>query len=289
MLRSRHRLANVFLLAYSVLASAAHAELSVEATLQFELARGDSALAFPSDPLVPWQASGVAPIELVGSGSNFSVLLPAGIVFTPPVTPNGIRAIGIIASNPLQAGLLSNLGIAPGVLHGLGTAAPATGKLPLAGVLTYTRPSSFGRTVPLTTASGATGVGIGGGSIVRVNPPYMGFDVPRISLQGAPWTVGAAALQSQTAVQGPLQNYSRAGFAHGPISGTQSVLAGGVLQLVTPIQVESAFYSSYTRTWGLFGILTLRFVPEPALGLTFGVGALALAMLGRIRSRRDPS
>lgn len=135
---------------------------------------------------------------------------------------------------------------------------------------------------PLTSHSGATGAGIGGTLLHGpVTPPGSTF----ISIRGAPWTVGSAMLQSETQ-NGSIASFARAGFAHGPLSATTSVTqSGGALQVVTPIQIRSG-RPGLDASSGVFGELTLHFVPEPGRALLLGAGSTALFSLGRARRRR---
>ena len=122
--------------------------------------------------------------------------------------------------------------------------------------------------LPLT-VGGTRGAGIGG--LVTVNT--FGKAGVKISVAGAPWTIGVTT----------VSNSVRSGFAHGPVSGTTTTAKeGGVVQLVTPIQV--------TTTLGgvsdIIGILRIVLVPEPGSGLLLGAGVIALAAMGRRRARR---
>ena len=68
-------------------------------------------------------------------------------------------------------------------------------------------------------------------------------------------------------------------------SGTTGLLSSGLIQLVTPNLIHSKTQFSDYRTWGIFGELTLRFVPEPGVGVMLVAGAVALILLGRHRVR----
>jgi len=95
-----------------------------------------------------------------------------------------------------------------------------------------------------------------------------------LTVRGAPWTAGTAAIGTITQM----------GFAHGPASASSSTLApGGALRLVTPflIQVRGAD--------PVFSFASLRydFVPEPRGLALVGVGLALLAGTGA-RAARAP-
>jgi hypothetical protein len=130
--------------------------------------------------------------------------------------------------------------------------------------------------LPLSRASGASGVGVGG--LLTLGR----FSPTRISVEVAPWTVGTASISVETRYGGSLLVPAH-GWLHGPASFTQSTaLPGGALSLVTPLQVVS----EHGRLYQGFGRLTLRFVPEPGRLVLLGSGALTLLALGRRRSSR---
>lgn len=127
-------------------------------------------------------------------------------------------------------------------------------------------PCGFPIDIPLT-ENGTAGVGIGGTVMVST------FS---ISLKGAPWTVATATIATNGAT------YTRAGFAHGPVSATSSTAqVGGVVQLVTPAVITS----SLGTTFAVFSVLTLDFVPEPNGLLLLGSGLAFLLLLARRRPR----
>jgi hypothetical protein len=124
--------------------------------------------------------------------------------------------------------------------------------------------------VPLT-VGGTRGAGIGG--LVTVNT--FGTAGLKLSVAGAPWTIGTTT----------ISNSVRSGFAHGPASGTTTTAKeGGVVQLVTPVRVTT----SLDFDLDFIGILRVVLVPEPGTGLLLGAGVIALAAMGRRRARRGP-
>ncbi|MFQ5415733.1 MAG: S8 family serine peptidase [Myxococcota bacterium] len=128
--------------------------------------------------------------------------------------------------------------------------------------------------VPLT-VHGTAGVGIGG----LVTASSSGI---RISIQGAPWTIGTATVTNvMTSMSGYASPYYQ-GFGHTPMSGTLSASSIGTLQLVTPIKVTTNLPNPDI---GGFGVLNVRFVPEPGGLMLLLTGAAALALLGRKRMK----
>ncbi len=132
--------------------------------------------------------------------------------------------------------------------------------------------------IPLT-AGGTRGAGIGG--LITVN----GFASAgvKISLQGAPWTIGTAVASNGSTPNGaPTTTASRMGFAHGPASGsTSTARPDGVVQLVTPIQVETTLPG--LERIGFIASLRLVLVPEPGTASMLGAGVAAMAWLARRR------
>jgi len=107
----------------------------------------------------------------------------------------------------------------------------------------------------------------------------------RISLQGAPWTVGTTYVNNRTPTSSNVTMFRRTGFAHGPESLTSSAaMTGGVVQFVTANQVTATGIPRNDLT-GQIILHRLHFIPEPGLLLLLGSGALGMAMLGRRRMR----
>jgi hypothetical protein len=137
-----------------------------------------------------------------------------------------------------------------------------------------------------TTSGEYTGVGVGG--TFSINPGGTGGI--RISVQGAPWTVGTVSVSNITSM-GVITIQTAMGFAHGPASLTSSTaLPGGVLQLVTASQVIAVGIPNSPapdgEPSGQFNTLRLEFIPEPGLLLLLGSGAAGMALLGRKRLKK---
>jgi hypothetical protein len=134
---------------------------------------------------------------------------------------------------------------------------------------------------------GGQAVGIGGMITVNTFTQGGGFE---LSIQAAPWTVGIASIKNVTteAPNGAITTYTKTlqGFVHGPASNTTSTaLISGVIQLVTPVLVETNL--GQPDTWqAVWAQITLHFIPEPGLLLLLGSGVAGLLMLGRHRMRK---
>lgn len=257
----------------------------VEATFRLRLANGTPALNFFLK--TPFEATGVAPVVVSGgpgafaisftgidlataSSTNPYVYIPLA-TFWPPVGAS-FSLSGGLATPRIGAGVLSLLGVSGG-------SATASGALPLQGRIGAG--ASHGPAVITSLSASSFGPGVGGPLLVATTT---NTGIARISLQGAPWMVGSASLHSQTA-NGALQTFIERGFVHGPSSGTSDVLQSGTIGLVTPIQIQSQYTGSPVFTFGVFGELTLRFVPEPNEMLLLLPGSGLLAVLGRRRRR----
>ena len=130
---------------------------------------------------------------------------------------------------------------------------------------------------------GTKGVGVGG--VITAG----GYGGIQFSLQAAPWTIKTATVLDQiTPTGGPpriMTTWVAEGWAHGPVSTTTSTAQpGGVVQLVTPNQIVTN--AALNEKIGSFGILVIRFIPEPGLLLLLGSGVAGLALLGRRRMRQ---
>ena len=83
-----------------------------------------------------------------------------------------------------------------------------------------------------------------------------------------------------------VYNDTRSGFQHGPASATSNTGAiGGVLQLVTPVKIETNLNPPST-VLAVWGEITLSTIPEPGLAILLGSGVAGLVLLGRQRMRK---
>ena len=142
--------------------------------------------------------------------------------------------------------------------------------------------------IPIPFGDGVSGVGIGGMFTVNGFSKANGF---KLSVQGAPWTIGLASMRNITTEtpNGAITTYTKTiqGFVHGPASGTSGSSAAaisGVLQIVTPVVIETSLGAP--DTWqAVWTEVKLHFIPEPGLLLLLGSGIAGLLMLGRHRMR----
>ena len=227
--------------------------------------------------------SGIATVNAAGADTalNTLSLAPGGIAGVAVVPVTDPEVTNTIASIQLSGSL------GAGVLHPFSAAVQSQplltqNILPLVGVARVCLVvAGCGSSQQIFAFQhGAAGIGVGGvwsGS---------GFSYGnRVSVHGAPWTVGTALLSFVTA-QGNTVSIPEFGAVHGPLSLTGSTaLAGGEIQLVTPVLVTSgAEPGPFTG----FVTTTIRFIPEPEAPLLLCSGALSLVLLGRnrIQSRR---
>jgi hypothetical protein len=138
----------------------------------------------------------------------------------------------------------------------------------------------------LTLNDGATGVGIGG-TLTGMS------DVFFVSVEAAPWTVktGTSIDQITTPMtEDGLKTFvtvTAKGFAHGPASLTTSTAQpSGVVQLISPMQVRTNIAQGSNAKVGLFGRMTIHFIPEPGMLLLLASGVAGLVVLGRSRLRK---
>jgi hypothetical protein len=234
------------------------------------------------DPAIPdahFTGAGIASVTTANGGAALVTLALAG----------GISgAAALLVTDPEVSGTLPS--VRATVALGSGTLRPfhppttfgqpqlAENTLPIPGVVRLcllTTGCGLGHALALTLGDGATGVGIGG--LLTLGD----FGGSRVSVQAAPWTPATASLPFPTTSGGSVFA-TRTGFVHGAFSFTGSTaLTGGMLQLVTPVAVTSVGGKAFAS----FGVLTLRFVPEPTSLAMLTSGAIGLLVLARTRRR----
>jgi hypothetical protein len=138
--------------------------------------------------------------------------------------------------------------------------------------------------IPIGT-KGGDAVGVGGMITVNTFSKGGGF---HLSVWGAPWTIGVASIRNVTTEtpNGGISTYTKTiqGFVHGPASGSSTAAISGVLQIVTPVRIQTSGDSRDNINAGWVEV-RLHFIPEPGLLLLLGSGAAGLLMLGRSRTR----
>jgi len=147
----------------------------------------------------------------------------------------------------------------------------------------------------LTQHTGTVVKGAGIGGVLQID--QTGPNAIHISIEAAPWTIKTRTSidQISTPMTGTLalKKYitkKHRGFAHDPASTTTNTAnpasGGGVVQLITPMQVRTNLTLGSSLKLGLFGFLTIKFIPEPGMLLLLGSGVAGLVLLGRHRMRK---
>jgi hypothetical protein len=202
----------------------------------------------------------------------------------PEVEGNAVAAIvvdGTLATGtfaPISGGAASAVGL-------------ARDRLPMHGVakicILSTSCDSY-IALPLTeptTVNGTANRGVGIGGLLTAG----GFGKIRVSLQAAPWTIKVTTVVDQIETTGGQVIFTfqtAVGWAHAPASTTSnSAQPSGVVQLISPGQIETNLPYGTSDKMGAFIILVVHFVPEPGLLLLLGSGVLGLTVLGRRRLR----
>lgn len=260
--------------------------LPVQQTLELVLANFPQPRVTAQAPgaveIAPAQANPLDEIRIADVGTlSFSGILP---VTDPLAIQGGVYAIQgneIRLRTDLQGGVFGNLQAAVGVPQSGLT--PAT--LPLTGTLRYcvlnaSCDPTLTVAVPIGSEASNGFVGAGVGGVLTIGGAAGAF---RVSVLGAPWTVGTVTVFSRTD-QGAIAPVTAQGFAHGPASATGSTsLSSGVLELVSASQIQSANYGIQDYT-GVTHRYTLR-LPEPARFVSLLLGVVWLTALGWRRRR----
>jgi hypothetical protein len=240
-------------------------------------------------------SSGVIPahlntLRLAGSRGHVTGSM-VNVVTDPDVAGNGIGGLK-------WEGMIGGTGVLGPISGGVASTAVFTQNLmPMHGVVKVcllstvcTMNLALPFTAPTTTVNGGVGTGIKGEGIGGTMT-LGGYGGIRMSLQFNPWTIKTATLIDQILTpEGDAKtfiNRTDKGWAHAPVSTTTSTAQpGGMVQLITPTQIETNLaYGTYDKVRAA-GILLIRFIPEPGLLLLLGSGVAGLALLGRSRMRR---
>ena len=207
------------------------------------------------------------------------------IVTDPETASNGI---GAIAYENIYGGTGTFGGISGGTAS---TSAMTPNLMPMHGVVKICILSSactlyiaLPFTAP-TTGGGIKGIGIGGTQTVG------GYGGIRMSIQHAPWTIKTATMTDQISTPGGSRVFvpvTMKGWAHAPASSTTSTAQpSGMVQLVTPNQIETNLPLGSNDKVTAGALLLIHFVPEPGLLVLLGSGVAGLAVLGcRMRARK---
>jgi hypothetical protein len=239
------------------------------------LAVGALAMATAPAQAIPVTAVGAVSISLAGLNP---LIVPGSATVNVSTTGVGhITALSIPASPFAAAGIIIPItdpaaapikGIQATVHNAAGAFAGATlgGSMSLNGVtkvclFKVCSNATANLSVPL------SNVGVGGTIAV---PPGSTTASVNLTVRGAPWTAGTAAVGTVTQM----------GFQHGPASASSStVAASGAIRLVSPIFVSTNIGASAVVPG--FAFLDLHFVPEPGTLLLLGSGIAGLVMFGR--------
>jgi hypothetical protein len=185
--------------------------------------------------------------------------------FTVPASPFNVAGLVVPVTDPAAAPIK---GMEATVHNGTGAfrGAPLGGVMPLSGLakvclIKACSIAAANLSVPLSL------VGVGG---IAAYPPGSTSAAVNLTVAGAPWTAGVAAVGTVTQM----------GFAHGPASATSSTAQGsGALRLVSPIFVSTNIASFAVVP--AFAVLDLHFVPEPSTLLLLGGGIAGFVIYGR--------
>jgi hypothetical protein len=257
--------------------------VSRAATLEWE---GSAVVSLASLQNLIFTGTGVATVNGSGGLGDLTQIRFAGGItgsntnfLTDPKNPT---VVTLIVTGHLGTGTIT--GISGGVING-------NDKLPVVGSskLCLLFPGCATYLVIPMTLGGTRGVGLGGVLTVNTFTPPGGNGV-RISLTGAPWTLGVTTMTGVETINGAMPTTTSAtttltGFIHGPASATSSAAAvGGVLQMVGISAITTNLVPPDDKQallqWGRF-----HFIPEPGLLLLLGSGVAGLVVLGAGRAR----
>jgi hypothetical protein len=201
----------------------------------------------------------------------------SGQVTTPLTDPDNATLITLIATGRLGTGTFTGIAGSPASIGGNATR-PAPGNAQLC--ILFGGCSAF---IPIPfTLNGTVGNGIGG--VITVNT--FADSGAKISLFGAPWTVGVATTMTVRTPNDAMGTRSTTGFVHGPASASSTAAkVGGVIQNVYATAVRTNLNPQSDAIF-LRGFGRFEFIPEPGLMLLIGSGVAGLVLLGRGRMNK---
>jgi hypothetical protein len=214
-------------------------------------------------PLPPAVAAGAGVAVVSSAGSHVQSLAVPSSAFNAAM-------LSVPVTDPMVAGI-------KGIQATFHNAAGAFSGSPLAGSMALngvTKICFFGTACSNATANLSVPLSLVGVGGTAAYPPGTTSATFNLTVRGAPWTAGTAAVGTLTQM----------GFQHGPASATSSTAAdSGAVRLVTPIFVSTDIGALQVVPG--FAFLDLHFVPEPSTLLLLGGGIAGLVMIGR--TKRD--
>ncbi len=185
-----------------------------------------------------------------GPGHLTELNLPAGVF--------AVQAIVVPVTDP---GAFPIAGVQVTAANGSGNFSGSAGAMPILGTSKVCLFGPCGAAVANLNVP-LNNVGVGGTALVT--------GAVNLTVVGAPWTTGTAAIGVTTMMGGKS-----------PASNTGA--PSGTVTLVTPIFISSNIGASAVVP--AFAILSLHFVPEPGTLLLLGSGIAGLVAFGRSRAR----
>jgi len=227
-------------------------------------------------------------LRLAGSrghvtGSSFD------LVTDPTQAGNGIAAVafeniqgGTGTFFPISGGAASTMNLTQHIMPMYGLSKVCL--LNTSCTTALTLPFTAATTVNGVPGTGVQGIGIGGMLTMG------GYGGIRMSMNHAPWTIKTVVGIDQITTTGGSRVFIdivQKGWAHAPVSTTSSTAkVGGMVQLVTPHQVQTNLPLGSNDEVGSTAFFVMRFIPEPGLLMLLGSGVVGLALLGRARMRK---
>ncbi len=205
------------------------------------------------------QISALDPVTLPGAGTAIINGSGGGGALTGLELPQGVFAVTAIVVPVTDPGAFPIAGVQVTAANGAGSFNGSGGMMPINGSSKVCLFGPCGSAVanldvPL------SNVGVGGTALVT--------GAVNLTVVGAPWTTGTAAIGAMTIMGGKS-----------PASNTGA--PSGTITLVTPIFISSNIGASAVVP--AFAILNLHFVPEPGTLMLLGSGIAGLVAFGRSR------